>query len=168
LHLPGKVQLLEGTTLAYGDTVGDNLYLLKRVVLGATDFTGRSRRTEVIYYWIAMVLIGVVVGFLRLSVAPHQSMVWFDVFMQALFVSPMFALFARRLHDQNRSAWWALLLPAALMLSIPGSANFDGIIPQKPTVFGIALEIVSIAVLILLLLPGTPGPNRFGPDPRSH
>jgi uncharacterized membrane protein YhaH (DUF805 family) len=27
--------------------------------------------------------------------------------------------------------------------------------------------LVSIAFLVLMALPGTPGPNRFGPDPKG-
>ena len=47
---------------------------------------------------------------------------------------------ARRLHDRNLSAWWLLLV----------------FIPT----FG------WIILLVLCALPGTQGPNRFGPDPR--
>ena len=46
---------------------------------------------------------------------------------------------ARRLHDCNMSAWWVLLL------AIPS--------------FGILI------LLVLMALPGTKGPNRFGPSP---
>jgi uncharacterized membrane protein YhaH (DUF805 family) len=98
--------------------------------------------------------------------APFQSMMWLGVLLRLVYVIPMFALFVRRLHDQNRSGWWGLLLPLALLLSIPGNSAFDGIIPQTPSPYGIALEIVCIAVLVLFLLPGTVGSNRFGLDPR--
>jgi uncharacterized membrane protein YhaH (DUF805 family) len=157
--------------VAYSDTVGDNARLLKRTILGTADFTGRSRRTEVIYYWIATVLIGVVVGFTRVMLVPFQSMAWFDVLLQLAFVVPMFALFVRRLHDQNRSGWWGLLLPLALALSIPERLNevrgdVGAILAQKTSLTAIALDLVCIAILVLFLWPGTDGPNQFGPDPR--
>ena len=51
---------------------------------------------------------------------------------------PSLATTAKRLHDTDRSAWWMLL----------------GFIPLG-----------NIWLLVLLLLRGTTGPNRFGPDP---
>jgi uncharacterized membrane protein YhaH (DUF805 family) len=157
--------------MAYSDTVGDNAYLLKRTILGTFDFAGRSRRTEVIYYWVATVLIGVTLGFARVMLAPFQSLMWFDVLLKLVFVIPMFALFVRRLHDQGRSGWWGLLLPLALILSIPQRANeirgdVGALIAQKTSVTAVAMDLVCIAILVLLLWPGTDGPNRYGPDPR--
>jgi uncharacterized membrane protein YhaH (DUF805 family) len=157
--------------VAYSDTVGDNAYLLKRTLRGAADFTGRSRRTEVIYYGIATVLIAVVVAVVRMMLAPFQSLIWVDVLLQFVFVIPMFALFVRRLHDQNRSGWWGLLLPLALVLSIPERINevrgdVGAILAQKTSPIAIALDLVCIAMIVLFLWPGTDGPNQFGPDPR--
>jgi uncharacterized membrane protein YhaH (DUF805 family) len=157
--------------MAYSDTVGDNAYLLKRTIFGTLDFAGRSRRTEVIYYWIATVLIGVTLGFARIMFTPFQTTMWFDVLLQLIFVIPMFALFVRRLHDQDKSGWWALLLPLALILSTPQRmSEFRGdvgtLMAQKNSVAAIALDLVGIAILVLFLWAGTDGPNRFGSDPR--
>jgi uncharacterized membrane protein YhaH (DUF805 family) len=157
--------------LAYSDTVGDNAYLLKRTLRGIGDFAGRSRRTEVIYYWIVTLLIGVVVGFAGVVFLPIRPLMWFDVLLQLILVVPMFALFVRRLHDQNRSGLWGLLLPLALVLSIPERlTEFRGdpvaIIAQKTSSTAIVLDVISIAILVLFLWPGTDGPNHFGPDPR--
>jgi uncharacterized membrane protein YhaH (DUF805 family) len=49
------------------------------------------------------------------------------------------ALTVRRLHDTDRSGWWYLLV----------------LVP-----FG------SLVILVFTLLPGTPGPNRYGPVPQ--
>jgi uncharacterized membrane protein YhaH (DUF805 family) len=51
------------------------------------------------------------------------------------------ALACRRMHDQGRSAWFLL--------------------------FGIIPFLGLFIVLIFLFLPGTPGPNRYGADPRE-
>ncbi|NSX53973.1 DUF805 domain-containing protein [Parasulfitobacter algicola] len=48
----------------------------------------------------------------------------------------------RRLHDQNKSGWWYLI----------GLVPFVG----------------GIVLLVFYCLPGTPGPNRFGPDPLQN
>jgi uncharacterized membrane protein YhaH (DUF805 family) len=65
-------------------------------------------------------------------------------------------LAARRFHDQDRPGWLALVptgiaAAAALGLRLPGA---------------LALLIV-LALLVALFLPGTIGPNRYGPDPRG-
>lgn len=157
--------------MAYSDTIGDNAYLLKRTLRGVADFTGRSRRTEVIYYWVATVLIAVVVGFVQVTLAPFRPMMWFEVLLQVIFVIPMFALFVRRLHDQNRSGWWGVLLPLALVLSVPQRLNeirgdVGAMFAQRTSAVAIALDLVCIAIFVLLMWPGTDGPNQFGPDPR--
>lgn len=54
---------------------------------------------------------------------------------------PVIAAAVRRLHDTGKSGWLYLLI------LVP----FVG----------------SIIVLVLLALPGEPGPNRYGPDPRA-
>jgi uncharacterized membrane protein YhaH (DUF805 family) len=71
---------------------------------------------------------------------------------------PIIAIYAKRLHDINLSAWWLLLLPAVTFVA--GFSEFD------------RLHVVAYFVLLLVLgfLPGSNGPNRFGADPleRSH
>ena len=49
-------------------------------------------------------------------------------------IVPMIAVIVRRLHDTDRSGWWYLLM---------------------------LVPIVGLVVLVFLLLPGTPGNNRF-------
>ncbi len=55
---------------------------------------------------------------------------------------PSLAVAARRLHDTDRTAWW-------LLLALTGIGIF--------------------VLLVWFCFKGTPGPNRFGPDPlTSH
>ena len=63
---------------------------------------------------------------------------------------PLFATVARRLHDQGWTAWFAL---------------------ASPIIF-LALDMLNPLTLYLSFIGiaggfGTPGPNRYGPDPRS-
>ncbi len=51
---------------------------------------------------------------------------------------PSIAVAFRRFHDLDRTAWW-------LLLSLTGIGGF--------------------IIIIWFCFPGTPGPNRFGPDP---
>lgn len=55
---------------------------------------------------------------------------------------PTIAVAARRLHDTNKSAWWLLIWFLSCC-------------------FGIG----AIILIILWILPGTPGPNRYGDGP---
>ena len=56
----------------------------------------------------------------------------------------------RRLHDRNMSGWWIL----AFMLG--------GMIPYVGSLVSI------VQFVIMGCLAGTPGPNRFGPDPKGR
>jgi uncharacterized membrane protein YhaH (DUF805 family) len=120
------------------------------------DFQGRSRRKE---YWMYFLLVfGVttvfqiltgVLGSFGASIDPETGIVTpgkgaFIVFLvMVLFfvgtIVPSIAVVVRRLHDQDKSGWLALL-------------SFI------PIVGGIIL-------LVFMCLPGTTGANQFGPDP---
>lgn len=68
----------------------------------------------------------------------------------ALFtLIPSIAVTVRRLHDRDMSGWWYL---GAIVLSMIPFVGF----------------LVSIAFLVVLCLDGTPGTNRFGPDPKGR
>jgi uncharacterized membrane protein YhaH (DUF805 family) len=56
-------------------------------------------------------------------------------------IIPLLAVEVRRLHDQDRSGWLVLL----------------NLIPY----------VGFVAVFVMMLLPGTPGPNRFGAEPMA-
>jgi uncharacterized membrane protein YhaH (DUF805 family) len=127
------------------------------------DFSGRSRRME---YWMfillqAIVMTVVVCGFIALArpvaVAPGPDGTMDPAAMEAMagpmaglgivyliyfvvFLIPTLAVMVRRFHDQDKTGWLVLL-------------NF---IP-----FG------GLIVLIFMLLPGTEGDNRYGPDPKA-
>jgi uncharacterized membrane protein YhaH (DUF805 family) len=157
--------------MTYSDSIGDNAQLLRRTVTGVTDFSGRSRRTEVIYYWIASTLAGVVLDFAASTVISFQTSLLFGDVLQLALLIPMFALFVRRLHDQNKSSWWGVLLPLAICLSIPErvtelQGDVQAVIAQKTTPVAIMAGLCGLAIFVLCLLPGSEGANRYGPDPR--
>jgi uncharacterized membrane protein YhaH (DUF805 family) len=114
------------------------------------EFNGRARRSE---YWLFMLFIIIVeiVYFALLGVTGGFSsngpsgvsagmMGIFSLFCLAIFI-PLLAVAVRRLHDTDRSGWWLLIS------LIPG--------------------IGGLVLFIFYLLPGTNGPNKFGPDPKS-
>ncbi len=106
-------------------------------------FKGRARRKE---YWIFIVFN----MFFSLVLSQADQMLGFYdakmgigtlgvIYAAAVFL-PTLAVTVRRIHDTDRSGWWALL----------------GVVP-----LGV------IARLILQAFDGTKGDNRFGPDPKG-
>ena len=124
------------------------------------DFSGRARRKEFWLFALLIFLIEIVfmalisaVGGQDLLMGYHASanapmsgplmavaLLHFAV-MLALLV-PSLAVTFRRLHDTNRTGWWLLL----------------GLIPF----------LGALVLLIFYLLDGTPGPNKYGPDPKGR
>ena len=113
------------------------------------DFQGRSRRKE---YWmftlgyiiliaIIAVLGGVMGAFDESGGAGSTIFLGLIVVVALALFIPGLAVQVRRFHDQDKSGWFVLL----------------GFIPY----------VGGLIVLIFMLLEGTKGPNRFGPDPKD-
>jgi uncharacterized membrane protein YhaH (DUF805 family) len=103
------------------------------------QFNGRARRTE---YWTFVLVNAVISGILScLDFDNRGFLFWVGSAFGLATLIPTLAVVWRRLHDSNRSGGWF----------------FIAFIPL----------IGWIWLLVLLLLGGTPGANRFGPDPRQ-
>jgi uncharacterized membrane protein YhaH (DUF805 family) len=80
----------------------------------------------------------------------------------AIHLVPNIAVAVRRTHDSNMSGWWALLFlvptAAAPVENIPG---LDDTMPIPIAVLALA---TLVAMIVILVRPSTPGPNRFGPN----
>jgi uncharacterized membrane protein YhaH (DUF805 family) len=116
------------------------------------DFKGRARRAE---YWqftllvfgiqfVAMILVASTMGDLQ-NRPPNPVNLGilgiYGVIMLGLLI-PGIAVSFRRLHDVNLTAWWSL-------------------IAFLPVLGGLVL-------LVFTLLDGTPGDNKYGPDPKGR
>jgi len=153
----------------------------RRTIAGTLDFRGRSRRLEVIYWWI-LALCFSVFWFLAASVLlPIGAVIWATRVTDLLLLLPCFALFVRRLHDQERPAWLASLLPIATLLSVWRAHDFreatSGRSFETDSDHSVQIEFVfaplgwagivlGVMILVLLFMPGTVGANRYGEDPR--
>lgn len=108
------------------------------------DFTGRARRAE--YWWFyLLIIVGYLVAMIVDSVLgftgpamPYGPV--FGIFALAVIL-PSIAAGVRRLHDTDRSGWWMLIV-------------------LIPLIGGLVL-------LVFMVLEGTQGENRFGPDPKA-
>jgi uncharacterized membrane protein YhaH (DUF805 family) len=126
---------------------------------------GRISRAD---WWIGAVVLLVIDGLAAAlnrvagaTVAFVVGLVFLLVFYSALAVT------AKRLHDRNRRGWWILMFPLGfvVLISLVGTFGED----LDPIVYygvlGTALILAIAAVIELGLTRGTPGPNRYGPDP---
>ena len=102
------------------------------------NFSGRATRPEFWWFILFTFVISVVLGIIG-TVAPVLQ--FLEIVFSLAVLLPSLAVQARRLHDMDRSAWWLLLV--------------------VPPIFIIGVPIL----LIMSAFPGTPGPNRYGPDP---
>ena len=94
--------------------------------------------------------------------------------LDALLIMPVPALLARRCHDHGRSGHWAWL--AVLALAVGAARNLVSALYGIETRIEVdrfiwpidwAIILGNLALLALVLFPGTRGPNAYGPDPRS-
>jgi uncharacterized membrane protein YhaH (DUF805 family) len=135
------------------------------------DFSGRASRPE--YWWFVL---GLIVTYIVISIVesilginrmiggvygPLMVLLWLAT------IVPQISVGVRRLHDTNRSGWWLLLplIPYCLAFILGGSAMLSGSITGLG-VAGIFLMIGAVCAIVLLvfmILPGTPGDNRYGP-----
>jgi uncharacterized membrane protein YhaH (DUF805 family) len=80
----------------------------------------------------------------------------------------------RRLHDQDRSGWWALLLPLDIALVVPDVLRWLSSDPRQlmdylqsgPHPLQWLQQAIGLATIVAFMLNGTQGPNRYGEDPR--
>lgn len=86
------------------------------------------------------------------------GLVWWMVLL------PLTSAAWRRMHDSGRPGWW-LLLPSAVTVSVIA-------VMLLVSGLGVILAMTVIIGLVVLLAwlthPSEPGPNRWGPDPRSE
>jgi len=131
------------------------------------EFSGRSRRMEYWSFILLNVIVYIVLGGIMvaggfnlaamsdpaaMSAAAPGTVFYIGAGLLGLYalaiLVPSIAVVVRRLHDRDMSGWWYLGVIVASMIPFVGF-------------------IAGIAFLVLMLLPGTPGPNRFGPDPKD-
>lgn len=75
-----------------------------------------------------------------------------------LLLFPTACILSKRLHDRGRAGWWAFLVVWALVEAWPKPSNLFGYV---------ALLVLAATFVDLGLMPGEPGPNRFGPNPAA-
>jgi uncharacterized membrane protein YhaH (DUF805 family) len=108
-------------------------------------FGGRARRSEYWWFFLFLVLVGIVTSILDIALGTDfegsgASDGLLNLIASLALCLPSLAVAVRRLHDTDRSGWWILI----------------GLIPL----------VGAIVLLVFFVQDGTPGPNRFGPSPK--
>lgn len=140
-----------------------------------TGFSGRIGRRD---FWIGslafipvfIVLLFGLAGIMRPTGATQLEL--FAVFASqavALWISA--ALIVKRLHDRNKSAWWYPLFGlgpfVAYWLGNEFSSNISNQLnPAQLGFWLLSLALWLWAIVELGFMPGTKGPNQYGPATR--
>jgi len=162
------------------------------------DFQGRSRRSEFWLWFLFQVIVSIGFSILKNIFEPSNPfgiVFALQMLFSLAILIPNIAVAVRRFHDINRTGWWyvfplAVTIVAVIVyLSVHGAAfindikNFAALGPNpSPDQAMAAMSVLigpflwiylpaiaaSIVTLVLNILDGTPGPNRFGPDPKGR
>jgi uncharacterized membrane protein YhaH (DUF805 family) len=104
------------------------------------NFSGRAARSEFWFWVLFSILLSIAAGIIDFAMFGIRDGVSpISSLVSLALLLPGLAVSVRRLHDTDRSGWWVLLF----------------LIPL----------IGAIVLLIWYCSRGTPGGNRFGPDP---
>lgn len=144
----------------------------KQPIQKYADFSGRAPRAEYWWYTLALVVAYFVLSTVESIVGLEAMFALYGPLTLLLMLAtlvPGLAVTARRLHDTSRSGWWMLIaiVPYAIMTIAAGGAAATGSMASlgMAGLIGIVAFCGAIALLVFLVLPGTKGSNRFGPDP---
>jgi uncharacterized membrane protein YhaH (DUF805 family) len=100
-----------------------------------TNFSGRASLSAYWWYALALFIVNVVLEIVTVAIGSLALSLLIGLVMIVVGLSGL-SVAVRRMHDTDKSGWMLLL----------------GLIPF----------IGAIIVIVLLVLPGTPAPNRFG------
>lgn len=137
-----------GAVMLYSALTILMLVLLGGAILSAVQSNGSASPGAVLGQGFAGIAIAMVIGTLWL-----------------VLLVPSIAVGVRRLHDIDRAGWWLLLGYGPYILGVilePAQSETLADILTLGSMIGFVL------LLVLAALPGTRGPNRFGPDPRGE
>lgn len=117
------------------------------------DFSGRARRSEFWWFYLFLVIVSAIaggidyaLGWQTVSEYGTSEVVWSPGWVQSLtsllLILPWISVTVRRLHDRDATGWWWWLNVLCCIGPI-------------------------IMFFAFYIQPGTPGPNKYGPDPKG-
>lgn len=157
------------------------------------QFSGRSRRLEFWLWFLAMFVINIVFAILIITaiggsalfsnpedVAGNMAMMFAGAgavllisgIVSLALLLPSLAVTVRRLHDSDKSGWWIMVFWGPYLISMIFSGIGAALADNGMAfiiiggLFNFVFLIGCVAMLVLCLLDGTRGPNRYGDDPK--
>ena len=143
------------------------------------EFDGRIRRK---HFWLGLFTIIIVGSLAIIGLTDRYTTEMINLIVMGLLIYPCSALFAKRLHDRNKSAvFWLFIFFApyvALVVMQGFSIGFTEItlfdqkmlMPTNYLGYGVSAFASTVgfwALVDLGLLEGTVGANDYGEDPKS-
>jgi uncharacterized membrane protein YhaH (DUF805 family) len=110
------------------------------VLKNYVGFSGRARRTEYWMFTLVNLIVALILFVLVLATKSTALVALYWLYGLAVLL-PSLAVASRRLHDSGKSFAWILI----------GLVPFVG----------------AVVLLVFMCLPGTPGPNQYGADPKA-
>ncbi len=135
-------------------------------------FSGRASRSEFLYILLFLSILYHTVTLFLMMLGSHSFIG--KVFLSlptSIILYLLIPVLVRRLHDLNRSGWWALVGFSSIFAFIGtfasgvaqgGDYAIKSLLSQ---LFPIFFIILIIFLVVLMARKGTEGDNRFGPDP---
>ncbi|MEO7410960.1 MAG: DUF805 domain-containing protein [Sphingomicrobium sp.] len=134
------------------------------------QFSGRSGRAEFWWFTLVTTAAGLFLDFIDRAMGSEYGLLGV-IFTLGLFI-PSLSVSVRRLHDIGISGWWmlAVIAPAmffGMMSSFAAlETEFNGGSAASPSLLWISLLVIAcLAMVVVLVLPGTKGQNKYGEDP---
>ena len=131
------------------------------------SFHGRIGRQT---FWIGMLVV-IVANFLACYVAERIGGDRPSAIVDLAFTYPEFAVAVKRVHDRDLPVWLLGVFYAAnALLDLFTVIGWDSGDADNPSILSMVVTIPFLVLLLALIIElgfrkGTPGPNRYGPDP---
>lgn len=159
----------------------------------AFTFTGRARRSEYWYWTLFNFLVALPFSILMELVPEDKVLLLFPLLMvygiwNLFSAIASLAVSTRRLHDIGRSGWWygglmifcflwvavmvTWLVGIALHVPIDKGVDYSTFVPFIPWVIALLVTLIpymiySIVLLVWYCTDSTPGPNKYGENPKE-
>lgn len=137
-------------------------------------FQGRAPRSEYWYFILFVVLVQIPASLVDEAIAPDARNGPVSGLLSLAVLLPQISVTVRRLHDTNRSGWllggFYVYIIATVIVAVAafiGKARPDFGAPLGLTaiVLMIGVFVGAIWMFVLMVIGGTAGANKYGPDP---